>query len=158
MIRLVIKCKSIWITNSVCILVDLDDYEKICLYHWRVSNFGKWRYAVRDVKNSTVYMHRYLLNCTSKDLYVDHINGDGLDNRKSNVRVGSNSQNQFNVGKKSNSGQAHKNIRLTPSGTFQIRLRTDLGRVTKTVKTEQEAIILYNQMVIKYHKEFARLI
>lgn len=155
--KLKVKCKALWV-NDKCILVDCEDYDKISKYKWVIAKVKKWHYAIRKSNgNETVYMHRFILGC-DRNKYVDHRNGDGLDNRRLNLRECSNSENQYNVGKKSNSRQKYKDIRETKSGTYQVRMRTPEGRLQKTVKTEGEAVALYNEWAKKYHKEFAHLI
>ena len=155
--KLKIKCKALWIGDR-CVLVDCEDYDRVSNYKWVIVKVKKWYYAVRGANgNDTVYMHRFILGC-AEDKYVDHRNSDGLDNRRLNLRECSNSENQYNVDKKSNSSQKYKDIRVTKSGTYQVRMRTPCGRLTKTVKTEEEAVALYNEWAKKYHGEFARLI
>lgn len=157
LVKLKIKCKALWVDNQ-CILVDVEDYDLISEYKWTIVKIREWTYAVSNrASNNSVYMHRFILNCT-KGKFVDHKNRNGLDNRKCNLRVCSNSENQYNVGKKSNSKQKYKDIRVTKSGTYQVRMRTPKGRLQKTVKTEGEAVLLYNEWAIKYHGEFANLI
>lgn len=154
--KLKVKCRALWVGDR-CILVDCEDYARVSKYKWIIIKVKKWFYAVRKVGGDTVYMHRFILD-SAEDKYVDHKNGDGLDNRRHNLRECSNSENQYNVGKKSNSSQKYKDIRVTKSGTYQVRMRTPDGRIYKTVKTEEEAIALYNDWAVKYHGEFARLI
>ena len=72
-------------------LVDDDEFERLSKHRWNVLKCDKTNYASGKVKNSSgtikhMLMHRFLLN-VSDDLYIDHINHNGLDNRKENVRV-----------------------------------------------------------------------
>lgn len=79
------------------VLVDRDDYDRICkMGSWYESSTG---YAVKRVKingkNVTIRMHRFLMD-PPEGLQVDHINGDRLDNRKSNLRCVGAEINQWN--------------------------------------------------------------
>ncbi len=81
-------------------IVDADDYEMITRWKWQYIKSG---YANR-VTNSggrgkyiNVLMHRVLAKAT-EDVHVDHINGNKLDNRKSNLRLVSRSLNSANRG------------------------------------------------------------
>lgn len=79
-------------------LVDAADAETVSTYNWSMHGDG---YAARETrvggKRLVVLLHRQLLGLTPGDrLQVDHINGNGLDNRRENMRVCSNAQNQQN--------------------------------------------------------------
>lgn len=71
-------------------LVDADDYERLSKLKWYAVSSRDCKYA-KTGKNGR--MHRIILNVTDPKLIVDHINGDGLDNRKTNLRVVSNLEN-----------------------------------------------------------------
>jgi hypothetical protein len=74
------------------VIVDDDDYEELNKYKWSMMRSRKTDYA-RRLKN--VLMHR-LISGASDGFVVDHINGNGLDNRKENLRVCTVSQNSKN--------------------------------------------------------------
>lgn len=71
--------------------MDPDDYERIRKHKWYVSNRGRTYYAIRGQwsptlkKRLTIAMHREIIDLPD-DLYVDHINHHGWDNRKANLR------------------------------------------------------------------------
>lgn len=73
---------------------DLDDYDKIKDYCWSLSH----RYIVchQWKVKGFIYLHKFVIN--EKDSMVDHINGDSLDCRKSNLRKATNQQNSMNHG------------------------------------------------------------
>lgn len=80
-------------------LVDYADAEAIGACSWFMHSNG---YAVRSIqvggKRLFVFMHRFLLDLTPGDGHqVDHINGDKLDNRRENLRVCTNAQNNQNL-------------------------------------------------------------
>ena len=50
---------------------------------------------MRSIDNGTILMHREILN-TKRGISTDHINGNGLDNRKENLRVCTHQENTFN--------------------------------------------------------------
>jgi hypothetical protein len=81
--------KAIKLTKGKFALVDEEDFEWLNQYKWRYHNGG---YASRDVrvngKRTTQRMHRLIIGLeTSNDLQVDHIDGDGLNNCKENLRL-----------------------------------------------------------------------
>lgn len=78
---------------------DLEDYELVRQYYWRENQNG---YCVnKRWKSKTTFLHRLIMNCPD-DMYVDHINGDRLDNRKQNLRIVTMSQNNMNQKQREN--------------------------------------------------------
>jgi hypothetical protein len=79
--------------------VSVEDRELVERYRWRVHLSQKRLvkvYAARSgEQGGTVLMHREIL-CAPAGLTVDHINGDGLDNRRSNLRLATNAENSRN--------------------------------------------------------------
>lgn len=80
-------------------LIDQRDKKLIERYVWRPVHKPTGRvYAVTSIGRRTVYMHR-LLAATPPGMETDHINGNGLDNRRANLRHATASQNRVNSGK-----------------------------------------------------------
>lgn len=78
------------------VLIDDADYEKISGVKWHIYMYGKELWYASGRKNrKTVYMHRYILDAPL-GLSVDHMNGNGLDNRRSNLRTCLHQQNLSN--------------------------------------------------------------
>jgi hypothetical protein len=65
----------------VKVLFDAEDYEKIYKYHWYVTYANGYRY-VKCGRNPLDYMHRKI---KTGGIYLYHVNGDNLDNRKKNL-------------------------------------------------------------------------
>lgn len=103
--------KKIKLTKGKYALVDNEDYEKMSAFSWRAAKHGYTFYGERTTlknegRRTTKMLHREIME-THKDLEVDHINGNGLDNRKQNLRncTGSaNQMNRTNVGKNNTTG------------------------------------------------------
>lgn len=88
------KWDIIPLTQGKVALVDSADVEKIIPHTWCASNqHGKW-YAMATIDCHQVTLHRFILDFPSSE--VDHINGDGLDCRRSNMRLATRSQNCAN--------------------------------------------------------------
>lgn len=83
---------EIYTIKGEVILVDNDDFDMVSKYCWYVSTKG---YAYSRKNKKHVSMHRLLM--TPEKLQVDHINRNKLDNRKSNLRLVTNQQNQYNT-------------------------------------------------------------
>ena len=89
--------KKIELSKGKFATIDDGDFEKVNQYKWYCSHYG---YAVRTERTSEKvimhWMHRFILDDVD-DFEVDHINGDRLDNRKSNLRKCNRNQNCKNT-------------------------------------------------------------
>lgn len=90
-------------------IIDTEDIPKIKYDKWRYSH-GYANYATR--KKGSQMMHRKILGTND---FVDHVNGNKLDNRKSNLRIASKSQNAMNVN--------YSGISTLPSGKFYAHIK-----------------------------------
>lgn len=80
-------------------IVDAADYEVVARYRWRVLHRHNGKvYAHASITGGSLYMHR-LIAGTPAGYETDHINGNGLDNRRANLRIATRSQNSANMGK-----------------------------------------------------------
>lgn len=78
-------------------LLDEEDYWLAQPYRWKPAPGGRTRYAVtKDPWGRTSSLHRLILRPKASQ-EVDHINGDGLDNRRINLRLCSHQQNSCNM-------------------------------------------------------------
>ena len=158
--------KEIQLTQGKVALVDDEDYERFSVFKWHFSSNG---YAVRTVNfrrkdNSrgklAIYMHREIAGLDHGDkLEIYHIWGDRLDNRKSNLRVCSKSENLRNIKthKDNTSGfkgvSFHK-VRRKYQAQLTFKYKTMyLGLFTCPI----EAARAYNAAAVIHHGEFARL-
>lgn len=88
------------LTKNKITLIDKADFQLVKQWKWSYLAGGyamrKSRYGPRKLgKYYCIYLHRFLLNAP-KGIDVDHINGNKLDNRRSNLRLASRSQNFAN--------------------------------------------------------------
>lgn len=84
-------------------LIDADDFDKVRDFQWHVLGLNKpyARRTLRDRDRNHVLMHRVITGARPGQM-VDHINGDGLDNRKRNLRLVTPEQNNLNRRKAKN--------------------------------------------------------
>lgn len=86
--------KIIPLTQGYEAIVDDEDYVwAASLFPWCVSKSSNKRYASKRQNKKIVYLHRLLMNAPA-GVEVDHINGNGLDNRRENLRLCSHADNQ----------------------------------------------------------------
>lgn len=76
-------------------IIDAEDAERVGTKRWHamMTSDGKRWYARGG--SERIYLHRFIVDPDRKD-YIDHWNGDGLDNRRSNLRSATNQQNAQN--------------------------------------------------------------
>lgn len=93
--------KSIPLTRGCCALVDDEDYEALVAHRWVTFRKGNLFYAGRNARQPDgsrkyQFMHRIILDAPA-GLQVDHVNHDGLDNRRVNLRLAPGSLNHANA-------------------------------------------------------------
>lgn len=142
--------------------VDEEDFEKLSKYKWLENVKMNTSYAVASIlsddKKDRVHikMHRIVMNAP-KGMDVDHLNGNGLDNRKCNLRICTKSQNGMNKGILNRNTSGFKGIyRKHRKWIAQIGVNNKRIRIG-SFNTPEEAYKAYCEAAIKYHGEFARL-
>ncbi len=83
------------LTKGKYAIVDTADYERVARYRWCVSGTRRRAYACCCMNGKTISLHRFLTNAP-KGMVVDHIDGNGLNNRQGNLRVCTQRQNIYN--------------------------------------------------------------
>ncbi|MBN1359366.1 MAG: HNH endonuclease [Sedimentisphaerales bacterium] len=82
--------------NGLFATVDAADYEKVSRYKWRAYRTGRRTYATCKNKGKFIYMHHMILR-PRKGYVVDHIDGNGLNNQRCNLRECTRAQNLANA-------------------------------------------------------------
>ena len=155
--------KEIQLTQGKVALVDDDMYEYLNQWKWQVNKNGNKFYAVTswliNGKYRTINMHRLITNNKNTKMHTDHINGDGLDNRKINLRICTTSQNSMNRGLQINNTTGFKGVNYDKfSNKFRAQIR--VNNIYKNLGyyiDPKDAARAYNAAAIKLHGEFANL-
>jgi len=155
--------RRIYLGQSQWTILDVEDYYKFANIGWALGGYKKNFYAVGGIKNKNgefeiVRLHRAIMN-PPKRRVVDHRNGNGLDNRRENLRIATKSQNACNNRKRRNSTSRfigvyfHKWHGLWVASIWYRGKKIWLGQF----ESEIEAAKAYDRSALKYRKEFARL-
>lgn len=136
-------------------IFDIEDIDKVKNHTWSRTDLQRSTYYCNSDKVGR--LHRFILNITDKSIIVDHINHNGLDNRKCNLRICNNSQNLCNCNLPKNNKSGHKGVYWESTRNkwnTQITLNgkcVHLGRFDNI----EDAIKARNDAAKKYYKEFA---
>lgn len=91
------RFRRVRLTQHRYALIDQGDHDRVSRHKWcaAVHSAHYW-YAWTKIDGKMVSMHRFVLKLGRKRSWVDHVNGNGLDNRRANLRLCTPSQNQHN--------------------------------------------------------------
>lgn len=146
-------------------LVDDSDFSWLNRWIWSLSG----RYAKRvgrkedgDLRGRSILMHRQILGVRESKVFCDHVNHEGLDNRRVNLRVCSQSQNQGNSRLCSDSSSGYKGVYFVRVKALSKPWKAQVA-VDKRIKhlgyfhTKEQAALAYNEAALNYFGEFACL-
>lgn len=130
--------KEIELTKGYVAIVDDEDYERVNQYKWTLNKQKHTSYAKTRIDNKVIYMHRLIMN--EPNMKVDHIDCNGLNNQKDNLRLATNSQNS------SNKSGLNKN---NTSGYRGVRWRKDRNKWSAEITYNKQKIALGHYTDIK---------
>ncbi|MFH1371916.1 MAG: HNH endonuclease [Planctomycetota bacterium] len=156
--------RRIYLGENEYTIVEPQDYYKFSKFKWIFLICNKRPYAASElkvgkVKTKRVYLHRAIMRAPKRKL-VDHRNGDGLDNRRANLRLATRSQNMMNRAKiKSKTSSKYIGVSFDKGcKRWRAAIRVNYKqRHLGSFKDEIEAAKVYDAAARKYHKDFARL-
>ena len=132
-------------------IIDAEDFERITKRHWHIMKNG---YISGRQNENSILMHRFILDASTSKLQVDHVNGVRHDNRKKNLRLCTQSQNNAN----------QPPSRFLPKGVYKSgkRFCVKIGYRYKqiclgTYDTPEDAMLAYHRKAVDLFGEFARI-
>ena len=152
------ETRKIMLTRCMSAILDLEDFGVLSKFRWCVlaAKGGRRFYAVRREHNRFVLMHRVIAKAPN-GVDVDHANGNGLDNRRCNLRIASRAENLHNMRPRGGSSQFKgvcwsKRDEVWRAYIDVNKTRFSLG----SFSNEVDAARAYDAAALKYFGMFAR--
>lgn len=153
------------LTHGHQAVIDADDAAFVADRCWHAQASRNTVYAMCNALRAEggirgqkrVMMHRFLMN-PDAEMQIDHINGDGLDNRRSNLRIATHAQNMQNRKLFTNSSTGFKGVSAyNPTGLWQAKIAINGRRIWLGVfATPEAAHDAYVRASASMHGEFSK--
>lgn len=140
-------------------LIDKEDYELVKDYRWKITPDSHTLYVQgrRKGRGKLIPIHRILLNISDGNIFVDHIDGNGLNNLKSNLRKSNYSDNNKNSSIRKDNTTGYKGVTKNKN-KYIARIQNNKKRITiGSYNTAEEAALAYNEYSLKLHKDLGKL-
>lgn len=152
------------LTCDQVVIVDACDYPLVAGHRWaatRVAGIWYAKATVRmpDGRRTSLMMHRLILGLSHGDnRNVDHVNGNGLNNTRSNLRLATVSQNARNRRKHRPTSSRYKGVARRRNGNWRAMIFVGgKNRYLGDFKAERDAALAYNLAAFEHYGEFALL-
>lgn len=149
------KCKNY---GNFFAMVDDEDFEIIIAHKWCISTTGK--YAIRkDKLGYTILLHREIMKAKKGDgKIVDHVDRNGLNCQKTNLRFCSVIENGYNRETQKKTASGLKGVVLHKSGKWQSQIVANKKRYYLGLfENKEDAKKAYNIKAIELHNEYANI-
>lgn len=156
--------REIPLTRGYVAIVDDEDYERVAAFKWQARlRVGKPAYAIRTDyglgrrNKRTISMHRFILGLGHKDaVLADHVDGDGLNNVRANLRMATMSENARNKKRRSDNKSGIKGVSYR-FGSWYAEIMCDRRRYyLGAYPTAQLASAAYDAAAIRFFGAYAR--
>jgi len=155
--------RLIKLTQGQYAIVDQQDFETLNQSKWCAAKdydtFYAIRYARINNKNTTIKMHRQIMNAKENEI-VDHHDKNGLNNTRENLRIATAAQNNANSKRGMNRGKSkYKGVcRDEKCGKWRAGIKCQGKHIHLGMfEDEKQAARAYDEAAKKYHGEFAVL-
>ena len=147
------------VNNKGIVLIDDNDYNFLNEYRWRFSKGG---YAKTEIiinkKQTTIGMHRLIMN-PPQNMQIDHIDHNGLNNQRDNLRIVTSQQNLMNKLKRKNCSSIFKGVhwnKRDKKWVAQIGINKKIYNIGSFI-FETDAAVAYNKKATELFGEYACL-
>lgn len=144
------------LTQNFYAEIDEEDYSLVARYKWHVTSGGKdsCRYARTNVGSKQIYMHRLLMPDVQ---LVDHVDRNGLNNKRVNLRPATQTQNSVNIKKNRRNTSGYRGVHK-----HKLRWKAMIGYKGKTLYLGLradivEAAVLYDLKAVELYGKYAVL-
>lgn len=150
--------KEIKLTQGKVALVDDADFEHLNQWKWYAQKDRYTYYAVRRDGKKRMKMHRVVLGLKYEDkLLPDHIDRNGLNNQRDNLRIATRSQNCANRASVKNAVSKYKGVSPMKK-RWQVHIvKNGVQKYIGLFKSEIDAANAYNKVATELHGQFAHL-
>lgn len=148
--------KQGWKNKGLIAVVDEEDFEMANQYNWSADNHKHTFYAVSVIDGKKVYLHNFISGLKE----ADHVDRNGLNNQRSNLRGSTRQQNMMNKGKqKGEYASRFKGVSYDKRrNTWNARIEINGKKIyLGSYKIDTEAAIAYNNKAKELHPDFAVL-
>ena len=160
--------KKIKLTKGLVAIVDDSDYENVNQFKWQGvvekckfrTHFSVRRSVLFNGKRRTLPMAKFILGLKpGKKIVADHINGNGLDNRRCNLRAATMSQNQQNKSRQLGYSSKYKGVSYYKPKDLWVASIMVNGKIKhlKYSKIEKVVALVYDREAIKRFGKFAKI-
>jgi hypothetical protein len=152
--------EKIKLTRGKYTIVDDEDYDFLMHFKWYPIKSPKdIFYAVSWCKYGTIYMHRIVLELEDPKIHIDHIDRDGLNNQKSNLRMATHAQNQHNVPFRRDNTSGYKGVSFyKPYNKYIAHIQFNGKNIhLGYYDTAIEAAMAYDEAAKELHGDFSNL-
>lgn len=161
--------KTIPLTKNYSTIVDDEDYDWLSQWEWCAldssatgvvyASRGQWNPLSKKVE--AIAMHRLILDAPS-DITVDHRDGNGLNNRRSNLRLATRQQQAINRGIRLDNKSGYKGVYWLKTsenkGKWRAQIKVDGKRLSLGLFNDiEEATKAYEKAAEKYYGEWRRI-
>jgi hypothetical protein len=142
------------LTQGRVAIIDAEDAEEVGKHNWCYKGRG---YARSQINNKLVFLHNFLMD-SLLGTEIDHINNNGIDCRKNNMRLCTHIENLHNQNIRSNNTSGCKGVMWhTQRKKWYARITVNYKCISLGLFSNiEEAAQAYREASMKYHGEFAR--